>query len=141
MTNQINTIISREGWEKVLDFVFPPVCPGCRREVERGLCAECWSRLQFIVEPYCWRCGQPLIQPALCGRCLLDKPEYDRARSALVYDEVSRQLVIKLKRFDRLDLVPLLARWMIRAGQELLNPDVVLIPVPFAPPALMATSL
>ena len=122
-------------WKKILDFVFPPSCPCCGQEVDWGLCAECWSRLRFILEPYCQTCGQPLFHPdaRLCGQCLLNKPAYDRGRSALIYDEASKQLVISLKRLDRLDLVPLLAQWMVNAGRSLFTPETILIPAPLHP--------
>jgi len=57
-------------------------------------------------------------------------PAYDRARAAVRYDDVARALVTGFKYGDRLDLAPMMGRWMARAGRELLTGADGLIPVP-----------
>lgn len=61
---------------------------------------------------------------------IADPPAYDRARAAVRYDDVARALVHAYKYGDRLDLAPLIGRWMARAGHELLAGADGLIPVP-----------
>jgi ComF family protein len=61
---------------------------------------------------------------------IANPPAYDRARAAVRYDDVARALVHKLKYSDRLDLAPLMGRWMARAGRELLSDADALVPVP-----------
>ncbi len=39
---------------------------------------------------------------------------FDRARAACLYDENSRDLILKLKHADRTDLSGLMARWLSR---------------------------
>ena len=46
------------------------------------------------------------------------------------YDDVARSLVHSFKFGDRLDLAPMMGRWMARAGCELLADANALIPVP-----------
>jgi ComF family protein len=46
------------------------------------------------------------------------------------YDEVARTLVQAFKYGDRLDLAPVMGRWMARAGQELFDSAHALVPVP-----------
>ena len=46
------------------------------------------------------------------------------------YDEVARALVHAFKYGDRLDLAPMMGRWMARAGRELLADADALVPVP-----------
>ncbi|MBO4520827.1 MAG: ComF family protein [Alphaproteobacteria bacterium] len=91
-----------------LNALFPPVCPICQNRTESAgaLCPECFSQLRFV--------GDNLA---------------DRA-AAVVYDEVSRRLVLSLKYGDRLDLVPLLARLMHNAGGEVLKNADLLTGVP-----------
>ena len=43
---------------------------------------------------------------------IADPPAYHRARAAVRYDEMSRALVHALKYGDRLDLAPMMGRWM-----------------------------
>ena len=61
---------------------------------------------------------------------IADPPAYDRARAAVRYDEVARALVHGFKYGDRLDLAPMMGRWMARAGHELLADADGLVPVP-----------
>jgi ComF family protein len=61
---------------------------------------------------------------------MADPPAYGRARAAVRYDDVARTLVQAFKYGDRLDLAPVLGRWMARAGQELFDGAHALVPVP-----------
>jgi ComF family protein len=63
-------------------------------------------------------------------QAIADPPAYNRARAAVRYDEIARALVHALKYGDRLDLAPIMGRWMVRAGSELLSEADALIPVP-----------
>ena len=53
-----------------------------------------------------------------------------RARGAVRFDEISRALVHALKYGDRLDLAPMMGRWIGQAGRELLAEADALVPVP-----------
>src|SRR6266536_5985590 len=69
--------------------------------------------------------------PALLSmQAIADPPAYERARAAVCYDDVSRILIHGLKYSDRLDLAPMLGRWMARAGHALLQDAEALVPVP-----------
>jgi ComF family protein len=63
-------------------------------------------------------------------QAISDPPAYHRARAAVRYDDVARTLVHALKYGDRLDLAPMMGRWMTRAGQKLLREADALVPVP-----------
>jgi ComF family protein len=118
-----------------VDVARPRLCPACREPVsDAGLCAGCWSRLSFIAPPYCERLGTPF--PFDAGKGLLsmeaiaDPPAYGRARAAVRYDDVARSLVQAFKYGDRLDLAPVMGRWMANAGRELLAGADAIVPVP-----------
>lgn len=82
----------------------------------------------------CRCCGYPFeLDPgpdSLCGACLQSPPAFDRARSVVVYDAGSRDLVLAFKHADRTEATPAFARWMQRAGSELLADAEVVVPVP-----------
>jgi ComF family protein len=130
----------RRGWRGALwlalDMALPPLCPSCREPLGDGvgLCASCWSKLSFIEPPYCARLGIPFLYdpgPGLLSmEAIANPPAYDRARAAVRYDDVARALVHRFKYGDRLDLAPLMGRWMARAGRELIAEADALIPVP-----------
>jgi ComF family protein len=118
-----------------LDLALPTLCPACREPVGgNGLCAPCWSKLTLIAPPYCERLGIPFAYDpgpgVLSMQAITDPPAYHRARAAVRYDDVARALVHALKYGDRLDLAPVMGRWMARAGRELLDGADALIPVP-----------
>jgi len=108
-----------------LDVALPRLCAVCREPVEgEGLCAACWSKLSFITRPYCERLGIPFVYDPgpgiLSMEAIADPPAYNRARAAVRFDEISRALVHALKYGDRLDLAPMMGRWISRAGREIL---------------------
>jgi ComF family protein len=119
-----------------LDVALPPLCPSCRVPLGDGvgLCASCWSKLSLIEPPYCARLGIPFTYdpgPGLLSmEAIADPPAYDRARAAVRYDDISRALVLSFKYGDRLDLTPMMGKWMARAARELLIEADALLPVP-----------
>jgi ComF family protein len=119
-----------------LDVALPPLCPSCREPLGDGvgLCASCWSKLSLIEPPYCARLGIPFVYdpgPGLLSmEAIANPPAYDRARAAVRYDDIARSLVLSFKYGDRLDLAPMMGRWMARAGRELLTGADALLPVP-----------
>ena len=121
----------------VLGLVYPPTCPGCGAATAQShaLCPACWAQLRFIERPYCQRLGTPFAVdhgtgPLLSPRAMADPPVFGRARAAVLYDGIARDLVHRLKYDDRLDLAPTLVRMMATAGAELLGEADCLVPVP-----------
>uniref|UniRef100_Q07VC1 Phosphoribosyltransferase n=1 Tax=Rhodopseudomonas palustris (strain BisA53) TaxID=316055 RepID=Q07VC1_RHOP5 len=118
-----------------LDLALPTLCAACREPVAGdGLCASCWSQLSFIEPPFCERLGIPFVYDPgpgiLSMQAIADPPAYQRARAAVRYDEVARTLVHALKFHDRVDLAPVMGRWMARAAAPLLADADLIVPVP-----------
>ena len=72
----------------------------------------------------------PVEDGTLCGMCLDRNPVYDRARSAIVYDDNSKRLILSFKHGDRLHHVPAMAAWLARVGEELIAQTDLIVPVP-----------
>ena len=101
---------------RTLDLALPPLCAACREPVEgRGLCPACWSKLSFITRPYCERLGTPFVYDPGPGILSMEA-----IADAVRFDEISRALVHAFKYGDRLDLAPMMGRWISQAGRELL---------------------
>lgn len=117
-------------------LLFPPVCPSCRRLVAEPftLCGGCWPKLRFIERPWCEVLGTPFSHEIgdgiLSADAIASPPPFARARSAVAYDGVARQMVLNLKFGDRTELAPTMARWMMRPGAELLAEADAIAPVP-----------
>jgi ComF family protein len=118
------------------DLIWPPRSLLSDRIVDRpgAIEPELWEKLSFLTDPLCFRCGFPLPQDegedAVCGPCAASPPVYDRARAALVYDDVSSRLVLGMKRGGRRDGVDVFARWMAAAGAPLIDKADVIVPAP-----------
>ncbi len=127
-------------WKRAfLDLVFPPLCMACRQPgASTGLCADCWSKIQFLDGPLCACCGIPFEvtvqgEAPLCASCLTRRPSFDQARAILRYDDFAKAPILALKHADRLDLVPEFALWLERAGREMIAASELIVPVPLHP--------
>ncbi|MFA5120804.1 double zinc ribbon domain-containing protein [Zavarzinia sp.] len=127
---------TKRGATRLLDFLLPPVCLGCDAGVDAPgrLCAACWPRVAFISAPLCVCCGLPFELPVpagtLCAACIAAPPRFDHARAAARYGGPIRDLLLRFKHGDRLDLAPALGRLLVQAGADCLDGADALVPVP-----------
>lgn len=107
----------------------------------QGLSAEAWMRIHFLDGPVCDGCGAPFDYdpgPGVrCAPCMARPRAFDAARAACLYDETSREPILKLKHADRTDLAPMFARWLSRAASDLLAEAEAVAPVPLHPLRLL----
>ncbi|GGE22472.1 Predicted amidophosphoribosyltransferases [Gemmobacter megaterium] len=118
--------------------LYPPQCLCCDTPVEQefALCGSCWRDTPFLAGLVCDCCGTPLPGTEdegariLCDDCLrLDRP-WSRGRAAAAYGGNARRMVLQLKHADRLDLARPLGDWMARAAAPILEPGMIVAPVP-----------
>ena len=120
----------------LLDQLYPPVCLHCETAVADAdaLCGACFAALRPITAPLCPRLGTPfevaLGPDTVSAAAIADPPPFDRARSAVLYNEVARRLVSRLKYGDRPELAKFCGRLMAGAGAEFWEAEPVLVPVP-----------
>jgi len=122
----------------LIDVLFPPACPVCRAETAspQSLCAACWAEVEFLSGPGCSACGRPI--PGLeapeagfrCDTCQVHPPAWDLGAAVFAYEGAGRRLVLRLKHGDRLDMLPMLGAWMLRAGRMLADRADLVVPVP-----------
>jgi len=121
---------------QALDFMIPPLCLVCRGPVgeHNALCPSCWKEAHFISSPYCAVCGEPFEVPVdentVCNECMMNPPVFRRARSAMIYDDISKSLLLGFKHGDKLHLLSALASWMQKAGREIIGTAGFIVPVP-----------
>jgi ComF family protein len=123
---------AKAAWRGALDLIFPPQALDGQSSMSGGLPAASWSRIHFLDGPVCDGCGTPFeYDPgSRCPACLAKPRAFDAARAACLYDELSRDPILKLKHADRLDLAPLFARWISRAARTLIDGADAVAPVP-----------
>lgn len=144
-------LVKSEGWHRrfgrgirwvggtLLDLAYPPVCLKCEAPTAAAdtLCAACFAELRPITAPLCPVLGLPfavsLGADALSAEAIADPPPFARARAAVIYNEVARTLVSRLKYGDRPELARFCARLMASAGHNLWTDAPILVPVPLHP--------
>ena len=85
---------------------------------------------QTIYWPTSTRTFEHPQQAGLCGACMADPPAFARARTVMRYDEASKTLILRFKNADRVHAAPALARWMARAGGDVLAMADLIVPIP-----------
>ncbi|NQU59318.1 MAG: ComF family protein, partial [Rhodospirillales bacterium] len=126
---------------RALDVLLPPQCLSCSTLVEEQgvLCLDCWQAVTFISQPYCAICGLPFELAmegsdfsggTLCGSCVRQRPVFARARAVLAYDDASSPFILTFKHADRTEAASAFARWMARAGGDVLESADLIVPVP-----------
>lgn len=128
--------------QKLFNLLLPPRCLKCGKILSEhnGLCAECFNKIRFISAPMCFCCGRPFTDSTgikfaakqLCGKCMQQKKHlFALQRSAFIYDDESKNLILDLKFRDKTTNAETLANFLYSAGYDIWQqkPD-VLIPVP-----------
>jgi ComF family protein len=121
----------------VVDLVYPPRCPLCGDAVaeQGGLCAACWDTLEVPGEPACASCQRPMGQgkiaaDEMCGFCQMEIPAHSGIHAATLYNDASRQLILRFKHGGKIALAPLLGRLMAARLPAFEGTPPLLIPVP-----------
>ena len=65
-----------------------------------------------------------------CDDCMQIARPWDRGRAVFLYKDVGRQLVLALKHGDRLNLCWPAAGWMANRVRDVIDPEVLIVPVP-----------
>jgi ComF family protein len=123
-----------------LNALYPPTCLACRAATgaHGALCPRCWSAIRFIERPICERLGTPferdLGEGLISPQAMADPPVFARARAVARFEDgPARKLAHRLKYSDRAELARPIARWMTRAGADVLADADLLTPVPLHP--------
>jgi len=102
-----------------------------------GFCGECWRSFSFISKPMCACCGLPfeyevqtIHEITLCGSCIEEQPHFKTARSALIYNDASKNIILPFKHQDRTDFAKAMGRLMHTAGHDMIEDADAILPVP-----------
>lgn len=96
----------RSFLKKFIEIIFPNQCLSCKELIgqEGAFCIRCWNKLQFISDPKCKICSHPFAfkvdDEMLCGKCLKDKPAYDKIISVFRYNDVIKRIIGDFKYRD-----------------------------------------
>ena len=151
-------IIRRAG-QLLLDLLFPPVCPFCRRPWHRsfraelreltdeirgiqrrkdskapasGICPACRSKVPVVREPYCLKCGKPIEDETAeyCYDCSHRTHAFDEGRALYPHTGAAKRAVYELKYGDRRVYGVVFAREMARHFNGWMNRKNITMIVP-----------
>ena len=124
--------------EAGLSLLFPEICQFCRAcsaGVDEGfVCAACRKRFRFVEHPFCDVCGSPFEGEGLsafqCGNCDHARYIFQAARSAVVVNEFSLEVIHHYKYYGMVWLDDVLADLLweqlgvleLRVGWDLVVP-------------------
>ncbi|MDE6361570.1 MAG: ComF family protein [Clostridia bacterium] len=118
-------------------FVDKYNCIVCDSELQEkskyGLCEECKSKLRFVGDRICKKCGRLQLNEAdYCLTCKEHKRQFDFARSCVVYDDVAKEIVRGIKFGGKKYFAKYIANFLVEKYQSAFDGvDIdVVIPVP-----------
>jgi ComF family protein len=91
---------ARSLWNNFIDVLFPPHCGGCRAGGSLW-CDSCQSKLAFIREPLCAKCGEPNTSSRLCSKCRQHPLKIEFIRAVVIFQGTIRDAIHRFK-YERL---------------------------------------
>lgn len=131
----------------LLEFFLPRFCLFCGAAVgeaaAQAVCPECQAEIEWVHSPLCLCCGRVFAAreggDRLCGECATEKPPYDRARAAALYEGPVAEAIKRFKFSGQMAYLPVLQSWLHRPEcLELAAAADLLVPVPLHPRRLKA---
>jgi len=93
-----------------LNSIYPRniYCILCNNPIDRderySVCLDCKNKLKFIKEKTCDKCGKPLDELYLIGRCpecISNENYYTKAVSCIEYNELAKKIIYNLKYYKK----------------------------------------
>ena len=125
--------------KKLINLILPARGLNCGKIIndDSALCVDCVKNINFITSPYCKKCGRPLehnvCEDLFCSDCLRNEKQsyFKLNRSAVIYDEFSKKIILDFKFASHIENKKLLANWLYLAGTDIWQKNCdVIIPVP-----------
>lgn len=124
----------------ITGLLFPRRCPVCHEVVEEPgklVCSICSTRLPYVKEPFCRKCGKPLLteEREYCQDCVRKTHGFRQGRAPFVYDRVMRQSIARFKYGGRREYAAFYAEEILRrcAREALLWKAEAFLPIPLHP--------
>ena len=140
--NKLKLILGKTG-EAAKHFLYPSVCQICeanRAVSDEGLiCADCREGVRPLTSPYCGTCGMPfegrMSDAFECANCREMNLKFDFAQSAVIANELLRDVIHRYKYRRELWFEPFLGGLLLDAMREARVDEAwdAFVPVPLYP--------
>ena len=129
-------MISKMILKEFFNWLFPSKCLICSCEVVENsiFCPECFSKITIIDYPFCKTCGKmfetSFDDDMVCNTCLKYQRSFEKARSLFLYNEISKQIIMKVKRQSDDSVARVCAKMLFSKYRDLFTNADFIIPVP-----------
>ena len=114
----------------LVDVIFPPVCPGCKR-VGELFCTRCSREISWLQEPLCMKCGRPQSRSlSQCLSCESRPMPLEQVRTATLYEGSVVAAIKQFKYEGYFALAKPLAKLMLTAWPRWQLPVDLVVPIP-----------
>lgn len=84
-------------WNTAVDLLFPARCPVCDRVMkfrEGLICRDCISKVKYIREPACMKCGKPVMkeETEYCHDCMKRTHAFVKGRAVFEYGSMAESI-------------------------------------------------
>lgn len=129
---------------RILELIYPRRCPICDRilpvlakETATKVCPECVRELSYVKEPFCMKCGKPLIRESAeyCEDCRRKHRSVKAGRAVFLYRKRMKDAMYRFKYSGRREYAEFFAEEAERRWGHWIKrvrPDLIL-PVPMYP--------
>lgn len=141
----------------VIDYILPHRCFSCHgfisvKDNDPGLCADCFTKIDFITSSCCKICGSEFKLEEYnnidCAPCVKSRPKYNIGRSLIKYNSNSKKLIFDFKYNDKTFLAKYFARQITNKFRDIISEADIITAVPmhlykrlyrfYNPPLLLA---
>ena len=117
--------------ERILDFIFPPVCVGCQK-IGEWICSICYKKYFKNNPPECMNCRLKSDNFDTHKDCVTTV-QIDRCIICWKYNKLSKKIMKAFKYNYRYAISNYLSKRVIEQFREYFSKDLILIPVPSHP--------
>lgn len=122
---------------KVLGIFFTNTCPVCGQTVaynQKGACVECKTKIKYVREPQCKKCGRPIMDEykMICPMCEKGNHSFDKGMCVFEHTGEIKKSIYDFKYQNRREYSEFYAKEAVRIyGREIKKLNIhAIIPVP-----------
>ncbi len=121
-----------------VDLLYPRKCLVCKSRIDstqNTLCIECWSKLVFITETSCQRCGKLFEYQGILCVCKFELKKMYAAKmvATLHYNEIAMRMISQFKYYNHTEFTKLFGYLLwLKVKDWILEADII-TPIPLHP--------
>lgn len=130
----------KNAGEKLFSLLYPDICPFCgkvlKKEEYGAVCKSCASKLPYISEPCCKKCGKPLRKDTeeYCFDCSRHRHIYDRGFAIWEHSPLVAKAIYQYKYHNRRIYSRFFAREMLMSYESIIRKWKIqlIVPIPIS---------